>query len=127
MDLLIDVQRPSANELQADPTTSSALARERVAAARERQRRRLRGTGATCNGEMSIRTTHRLARAEEDAELELGRAYAAGMLSARGRHRVLRVARTMADLGARDRVSRSDVLTALSLRQRGSAETVFAI
>ena len=127
MDLVIDVQRPSADELRSEPTTSSALARERVAAARERQRRRLRGTGASCNGEMDIATTHRLARAEEDAELELGRAYAAGMLSARGRHRVLRVARTIADLAGRDRVSRSDVLTALSLRQRTSAEAALAI
>jgi magnesium chelatase family protein len=127
LDLLIDVQRPSADALTADPTTSSALARGRVAAARERQRRRLHGTGALCNGEMSVRTTHRLARAEPDAEVELARAYAAGMLSARGRHRVLRVARTIADLGARDRVSRSDVLTALSLRQRTGAETGFAI
>ncbi|MGO9823133.1 MAG: YifB family Mg chelatase-like AAA ATPase [Solirubrobacteraceae bacterium] len=126
MDLVIDVQRPSADELRADPTTRSALARERVAAARERQRRRLHGTGAHCNGELDIPTTHRLARAEEDAEHELSRAYAAGMLSARGRHRVLRVARTIADLGARDRVSRSDVLTALSLRQRTGAETAFA-
>lgn len=126
MDLVIDVQRPSADELAAASTTSSALARDRVAAARERQRRRLRGTGTRCNGEMSIRTTHRLAQAEEDAELELGRAYAAGMLSARGRHRVLRVARTIADLGGRDRVLRADVLAALSLRQRTSAEAEFA-
>ena len=61
MDLVIDVQRPSADELRADPTTRSALARERVAAARERQRRRLHGTGAHCNGELDIPTTHRLA------------------------------------------------------------------
>ena len=44
------------------------------------------------------------------------------MLSARGRHRVLRVARTIADLGGREQVSRADVLTALSLRQRSAAE-----
>ena len=52
------------------------------------------------------------------AEQELGRAYAGGLLSARGRHRVLRVARTIADLAARDGSAASDVLTALSLRQR---------
>jgi magnesium chelatase family protein len=48
------------------------------------------------------------------------------MLSARGRHRVLRVARTIADLGQRERVTRSDVLTALSLRQRSSTEAALA-
>ncbi len=127
MDLVIDVQRPSAAELGGEPTTSSALARERVAAARERQRRRLSGTGARCNAAMDVRTTHRLVCADEQAESELARAYGVGMLSARGRHRVLRVARTIADLDARDRVLRSDVLAALSLRQRTSAETAFAI
>jgi predicted ATPase with chaperone activity len=39
---------------------------------------------------------------------------------------VLRVARTIADLGERERVSRADVLTALSLRQRSAAEAAVA-
>lgn len=122
IDLLIDVQRPSAEAMVGAPTIDSARARERVTAARERQRRRLAGTGASCNGEMDARAVQRLVRVEPDGERELSRAYAAGMLSARGRHRVLRVARTIADLGARERVCRADVLTALTLRQRTSAE-----
>jgi magnesium chelatase family protein len=126
MDLVIDVQRPSAGELRQAPRTSSATVRARVAAARERQRRRLSHTGAGCNGEMDARAVQRLAALERGAEYELGRAYAAGLLSARGRHRVLRVARTIADLGERERVSRADVLTALSLRQRSAAEAAVA-
>jgi predicted ATPase with chaperone activity len=47
-------------------------------------------------------------------------------LSARGRHRVLRVARTIADLKGRDTVRRSDVMTALSLRQRTTSEEALA-
>jgi magnesium chelatase family protein len=126
MDLVIDVQRPSAGELGQGPRTSSATVRARVAAARERQRRRLSRTDAGCNGEMDARAVQRLAALERGAEYELGRAYAAGLLSARGRHRVLRVARTIADLGERERVSRADVLTALSLRQRSAAEAAVA-
>ena len=126
MDLVIDVQRPSAGELRQAPRTSSATVRARVAAARERQRRRLSQTDAGCNGEMDARAVQRLAALERGAEYELGRAYAAGLLSARGRHRVLRVARTIADLGERERVSRADVLTALSLRQRSAAEAAVA-
>jgi magnesium chelatase family protein len=84
------------------------------------------GTGASCNADMDVRTIQRLVRVDDDAELELGRAYSGGMLSARGRHRVLRVARTIADLGRRERVTRSDVLTALSLRQRISTEMALA-
>jgi magnesium chelatase family protein len=76
---------------------------------------------------MDARAVQRLIRLDEDAERELGRAYAAGLLSARGRHRVLRVARTIADLGQRERVTRTDLLTALSLRQRSVTEAPVAL
>jgi predicted ATPase with chaperone activity len=49
------------------------------------------------------------------------------MLSARGRHRVLRVARTIADFGRHQRVSRQDVLMALSLRQRTNADRMVTV
>jgi magnesium chelatase family protein len=126
MDLLIGVERPSEQELRAPPHTSSARTRERVAAARERQRQRLAGTAASCNGEMDARVVRRHVRLEEPAERLLSQAYAVGTLSARGRHRVVRVAQTVADLEGRDRITTDDVLTALSLRQRSAAETALA-
>jgi magnesium chelatase family protein len=93
-----------------------------VSEARQRQRRRLQGTPARCNGDLDAGLARTLVRLEDDAKRELGRAYGVGLLSARGRHRVVRVARTIADLAGRELVSRDDVLTALSLRQRTSAE-----
>jgi magnesium chelatase family protein len=126
MDLLVNVARPSERELRAPPVTSSQHARDRVGEARERQRVRLRGTHARCNGEMDIRLVRRLVRLQSDAERALGQAYASGVLSARGRHRVLRVATTIADLDRREQVARDDVLLALSLRQRSPAELVLA-
>jgi magnesium chelatase family protein len=126
IDLLVAVERPTAAELAAPPLTDSARARARVADARERQRHRLRGTGATCNGELSVRLIRRLARLEPAAERALGRAYDAGSLSARGRHRVLRLAMTLADLEGRGRVGERDVLLALSLRQRAGEEEALA-
>lgn len=122
MDLVIDVQRPAEEELRAEATTSSEGARSLVAQARERQQRRLAGTGARCNGDMDSGLVRLHVRLELDAEAELGRAYSIGLLSARGRHRVIRVAQTLADLAGRGRVGREDVLTALSLRQRTGAE-----
>jgi magnesium chelatase family protein len=65
-------------------------------------------------------------RLDEAAQRVIGRAYSTGALSARGRDRVLRVARTIADLERRDRVSSEHVLTALSLRQRSSTEEALA-
>jgi magnesium chelatase family protein len=75
---------------------------------------------------MDARLVRRHVRLEEAAERLLAQAYEVGTLSARGRHRVVRVAQTVADLEGRDRIAPDDVLTALSLRQRSAAETALA-
>jgi magnesium chelatase family protein len=67
---------------------------------------------------MDERIVRRTVGLEAAAEALLGQAYGLGALSARGRQRVLRVARTIADLEEAERVSRDHVLTALALRQR---------
>jgi magnesium chelatase family protein len=118
MDMLVNVERPSDAELRGAAVTDSASARDRVTAARERQLRRLEGTSASCNGELDAGLIQARLRLEEDAQVVLGNAYLSGSLSARGRHRVLRVAQTIADLAGRDRVAGQDVLMALTLRQR---------
>jgi magnesium chelatase family protein len=126
MDLLIDVRRPTETELRSPPATSSAGARERVQEARERQYARLSGTSARCNGEMDGRLVRRHVVLETGADEALTRAYAVGALSPRGRHRVLRVARTIADLERHERVTRADLLTALALRQRPTSSEELA-
>jgi magnesium chelatase family protein len=126
IDLLIDVQRPSELELRSPPVTSSAQAAVRVTEARDRQLLRLVGTGRRCNDEMDAALVRRHVRLDDGAHSVLGRAYTTGSLSARGRHRVLRVARTVADLAGRDRVTQADVLTALSLRRRGASDAEVA-
>lgn len=122
MDLLVDVQRPTESALRAPPALDSETARACVNEARDRQLARLRGSGATCNGEMDSRQVRDHVRLASGAEEAISRAYASGVLSARGRHRVLRVARTIADLESHERVLESDVLLALSMRQRGTRD-----
>jgi magnesium chelatase family protein len=116
----IDVQLQLENKgvagLQLAPWTSSGQARERVMRARERQRRRLHEEGVTTNGEMDARMLATHARIGERAQEMLRGARASGMLSARGEHRTLRVARTIADLNDSERVRARDVGVALSLR-----------
>jgi magnesium chelatase family protein len=116
----IDVQLQLENEgvagLQLAPWTSSGQARERVMRARERQRRRLHDEGVTTNGEMDARMLAKHARIGERAQEMLRGARASGMLSARGEHRTLRVARTIADLNGSERIRARDVGVALSLR-----------
>jgi magnesium chelatase family protein len=126
MDLLVTVDRPTEQDLKAPPTIDSARARERVALARERQTARLAETRARCNGELDVGLARRFVRLDESADRALARAYASGALSARGRHRVSRVARTLADLEGSDEVRAPHVLTALGLRQRTQAETTVA-
>jgi magnesium chelatase family protein len=126
MDLLVSVQRPTEHELRAAPAIESSQARARVAQARERQRMRLAGTSSSCNGEMDVRLVRRHVRLDPAAEQALGDAYTAGVISVRGRHRVLRVARTIADLDRCEKVMRDHVLTALALRQRTANESALA-
>ena len=115
-DILVPVPRPSQRDLTAPPATSSAAVAERVRAARERQEFRRKATGAACNAELDVRGLRGCVRLDETASAHLANAYATGALSPRGRHRSLRLARTLADLDGRDDVTAHDVLAALALR-----------
>jgi magnesium chelatase family protein len=121
IDLLVAVGRPSADELRAAAVTTSEHARERVVAARERQLARLDGTGAGCNAHMDAALVRRHVGLDADAEQLLHATYDRGTLSARGRERVLRVARTIADLDASDAVTKEHLLRAIGLRQDAAA------
>src|SRR5215218_11306599 len=75
IDLLVHVQRPDAERLAQAPTASSETERARVTAARDRQRERLDGTGATCNGHMDARLLRRHVRVADEIERPLLDAY----------------------------------------------------
>ncbi|HET6447488.1 MAG TPA: hypothetical protein VFG31_00150, partial [Conexibacter sp.] len=126
IDLLVTVARPSAAALAAAPVTSSDRVRRRVLAARERQQARLAGTPAHTNAQLDARLLRTHVRASGAARRALAQAYDRGGLSARGHDRVLRVARTIADLGDRDTVELDDVLHALALRTRETTDGVLA-
>jgi magnesium chelatase family protein len=116
LDVSLHVPRPSAADLRTQAAPASAVVRERVIAARERQELRLRGTTATCNGEMTPAMLRDLARVSPSARRRLYELHDARALSARGHHRVLRVARTIADLQGSDTVGPEHVHAALALR-----------
>ena len=127
LDLLVTVARPTADALAAAPLTSSAVVRERVLAARERQRARLAGTRA--HTQRASWTRACCARTCRSAPRRAGRSRrptTRGGLSARGHDRVLRVARTIADLAGRGAVELEDVLQALALRTRDGGEEALA-
>ena len=117
IDLLCALERPPAPHLAAPSGAGSAGVRERVMRARAAQAGRFAGTGIACNGHMDTAALRAHARLADGAEQRLREAYEREALSARGMHRVVRVARTIADLGGREAVASEDVLTALGLRQ----------
>ena len=87
---------------------------------RERQAARLKDEGVMVNAHMNVRMLQRYAGLDDKGEEMLRRARDRGLLSARGQHRVLRVARTIADLGGSERVRARDVGGALALRPEAS-------
>ncbi len=120
IDILVDVQRPSAEQLAGAGAHCASELRMAVLAARQRQRERLAPVGLTCNAQLDARLVREHAAPSPAAARLLALAYERGRLSARGHLRVLRVARTIADLDHRERVDREHVMSALALRGYGS-------
>lgn len=120
LDMLVAVHRPTAAELAAPPVARSGALRERVAEARARQRARTGCPNAAADGEALVPTL------EPAAVTLLRQVYEHGTLSARGRVRTLRVARTIADVEGSPGVTPDHVLEALGLRQEHADAAVAA-
>ncbi|MDA1308031.1 MAG: YifB family Mg chelatase-like AAA ATPase [Proteobacteria bacterium] len=121
-DLLIEVPPVSAADLSLPPPAEgSAAVAQRVAEARDRQTHRLRSLGVEPPGPRSNAETDgtvlETVAAPDEAGRKLLTASAEHLrLTARGYHRVLRVARTIADLEAAETVRRCHVAEALAYR-----------
>ena len=118
IDISVGVEQPSPEALIKGPGEPSSAVRERVIAARERQASRL-GTGR-CNADMGPAETRRACRLGDRGVQLLARSHTRLGLSGRGYERVLRVARTVADLRESDLVEIDDLGEALTLRRRGA-------
>lgn len=120
IDLQVDVPAVSAADLTLPPPAEgSAEVAARVAKARERQTARYEGLGIRTNAEADGELLERIAAPEEAGRKLLTDAAAQLKLSARGYHRVLRVARTIADLEGQETVRRTQIAEALSYRRVG--------
>jgi len=98
------------------PEEPSAAIRERVQRAREIQRERYGQEGIHCNAELTSRRATEVCALDEACQALIGRAVERYHLSMRAVSRVMKVARTIADLAGEERVGRSHVLEALGYR-----------
>ena len=119
IDLRLDVPRvsPAARRgrRQSEP---SAVIRERVRLARARQTRRLADSGVYANAHMNARQLRTSCRLDPAAAALLDQAYDRMRLSARAADRVVKVARTIADLDGSDVIAVQHIGESLSYRDR---------
>jgi magnesium chelatase family protein len=136
IDLHVAVQRVPPESLAAhQPADRSARVCARVTLARQRQQQRYALTrlgtssadrGAITNASAPTRLLAPVARLDADARAMLVRAADKLAMSARAYHRVLRVARTIADLDDVDAVARDHIAEALRFRPANDLEAVAA-
>lgn len=96
---------------------SSAMIRERVLAARDRQTKRFGGTGLKFNSDMKAADMERFCSLGDKEKRFMEQMFTAMKLSARGYHRILKVARTIADLEECSEIEENHLAEAISYRQ----------
>ena len=118
IDMHIEVTPVEPSELQsAEEGERSSVVRERVMRAREIQRRRFEGIeGVHTNARMNSAMVRQYCTLDEASDRLLKRAMERLSLSARAFDRILKVARTIADLAGREQIAQSDVAEAIGYR-----------
>jgi len=119
VDIFVEVPHIDYEKLADDRLgEKSEMVQARVKAARSRQQKRFEGTRLTCNAEMTPAEVREFCQAEEQAQSLLKAAMKQLYLSARAFHRILKLARTIADLENADIIKAHHLAEAIQYRPR---------
>ena len=117
IDLIVEVPALDYEELSRRSSAErSADIKKRVNAAREIQRRRFGGDGTMCNAHIGSREMNEICALDAEGEALMHAAFDSMGLSARSYDRILRVARTIADLDGQETISPEHVAEAIQYR-----------
>ncbi len=117
IDLQVEVDGVMYDDLVSEGAEEpSATVKERIEKAREIQRERFREDGISVNAEMGEKHIKKYCRLTRESEDVLKSAFESLRLSARARSRIIKVARTIADLDYSAEISPAHILEAVSYR-----------
>lgn len=117
IDLKIDVDRVAFVDLKSDKLEeSSEEVKKRVDKARKIQLERFKDEKIYCNAKMNSRLIKKFCTIDDDAEQLIENAFEKFHMSARGYNRILKVARTIADLAGCENIEISHVAEAIAYR-----------
>ena len=117
IDIIVEVPALEYDEIRRkSPAESSAEIRTRVNAARNRQNQRFQENETMCNAHMSVRDLRSFCTLSPEGEKLMRDAFDTMGLSARSHDRILRVARTIADLDGAEEIGVDHVAEAIQYR-----------
>ncbi len=117
IDLHVEVPPVNYEELHSDkPAEHSADIRKRVNKARQIQIERYRGTGVSCNARLTPALLKQFCVLEDSASEYLKKAFDRLGMSARAYDRILKVARTVADLDGSEIIKKEHIFSSISFR-----------
>jgi magnesium chelatase family protein len=117
IDLHVEVPQVQFREMSGQRTgETSAQIRDRVIAARQRQLKRFAGRKLTCNARMGPKELEQFCALDESTKELLRHAMSDLRLSARAYDRILKVARTIADLASAETVTAEHISEAIQFR-----------